>query len=64
MDRTNNKLNPHIASTPAFEPEPHWWEASALTTTPPLPSNMYEYEENQKKWFIRKFEQQQVILSS
>ena len=20
-----------------FEPRPHWWEASALTTTPPLP---------------------------
>ena len=34
--RTNNKLNPHtcIASTPGFEPEPHWWESSALTTTP------------------------------
>ena len=36
-ERTNNKLNPHLASTPVFEPGPHWWEASALTTAPPLP---------------------------
>ena len=35
-ERTNNKLNPHMASTPGFEPGPPWWEASALTTTPPL----------------------------
>ena len=26
----------HIWSTPGFEPEPHWWQASALTTAPPL----------------------------
>ena len=34
--RINNKLNPHTckASTPGFEPGPHWWEASALTTEP------------------------------
>ena len=34
--RTNNNLNPHtcMASTPGFEPGPHWWEASALTTAP------------------------------
>ena len=36
-ERTNNKLNPHMASTPGFEPGPHWWEASVLTTEPPLP---------------------------
>ena len=35
-ERTNNKLNPHMVSTPGFEPGPHWWEASALTTAPPL----------------------------
>ena len=35
-ERTNNKLNPQMASTPGFEPGPHWWEASALTTAPPL----------------------------
>ena len=35
-ERTNNKLNPHMASTPGFEPGPHWWEASALITAPAL----------------------------
>ena len=35
-ERTSNKLNPHMASTPGFEPGPHWREASALTTAPPL----------------------------
>jgi len=25
-----------MASTPGFEPGPHWWEASALTTAPSL----------------------------
>ena len=35
-ERTNSKLNPHMASTPGFEPGPRWWEASALTTAPPL----------------------------
>ena len=29
-ERTNNKLNPHMASTPGFEPGPHVVEASAL----------------------------------
>ena len=35
-ERTNNKLNPHMASTPGFKPGPYGWEASALTTAPPL----------------------------
>ena len=35
-ERTNNKLNPYMALTLGFEPWPHWWEASALTTAPPL----------------------------
>ena len=37
-ERTNNILNPHMASTPGVEPAPRWWEASALTTAhaPPL----------------------------
>ena len=30
--RTNNKLNPHMTSSPGIEPGPHWWKASALTT--------------------------------
>ena len=24
-ERTKNKLNPHMASTPRFQPRPHWW---------------------------------------
>ena len=35
-ETTNNILNPHMASTSGFEPGPHSWEASALTTAPPL----------------------------
>ena len=35
-ERTNNKLNPHMSSTPRFEPGPHWWKASVLTTALPL----------------------------
>ena len=35
-ERTNNKLNPHMASTPGFEPGPNWWEANAPTTAQPL----------------------------
>ena len=34
--RTNNKLDPHMMSSPRIEPGPHWWEASALTTAPSL----------------------------
>ena len=34
-ERTNNKLNPRIALMRGFEPVPHWWEASVLTTAPP-----------------------------
>ena len=34
--RTNNKLNPHMASTPGNKPAPHWWVASTLITRPPL----------------------------
>ena len=33
---TNNKLDPRMPSTLGFEPGPHWWEASALTTAIPL----------------------------
>ena len=37
-ERTNNKLNPQMASTMGFEPRPHWWEASTLTTAPSIAS--------------------------
>ena len=42
-ERTNHKLNPHVASTPGFEPGPHWWEATALTTATPLLSPRVVY---------------------
>ena len=31
-ERTNNKLNSHVASTSGFKPGPTWWVASAHTT--------------------------------
>ena len=43
-ERTNNKLNPHMASTPGFEPGPHWWEDSALTTAPSLAPKSEQWE--------------------
>ena len=51
-ERTNNKLNPHMASTTGFEPRPHWWETSALTTAPPLPSQTWyiTYRSNSGSW--------------
>ena len=38
--KTDNKLNPHMMPGPGIEPWLHWWEASILTTAPPLPSLM------------------------
>ena len=35
-EENQQKLNPLMASGPGIEPGPHWWEASALTTTPSL----------------------------
>ena len=34
--RTTNKLNTHMTPSLGIEPEPSWWEMSALTTAPPL----------------------------
>ena len=34
-ERTNNKINPHMASALGLEPGPHWWKASALTSEYP-----------------------------
>ena len=34
-----------MASTPGFEPRPHWWEVSALTNAPPLLPTGGEIEE-------------------
>lgn len=43
--RTNKKLNPLAIPGPGFEPRPHWLEASALTTAPPLlPKDISSYK--------------------
>ena len=44
MMRTNNKLNPHMMPNPVIEPEPHWWEASALNIALSLQGWHYHYE--------------------
>ena len=36
---TKYKLNPRITSGLGFILRPHWWEASALNTAPPLLSD-------------------------
>ena len=48
-ERTNNKLYPHMTPGPIIEPGPHWWEVSAVTTTPPLlPAIILEKKINQE----------------
>ena len=42
-ERTSNKLSPHMESTLGFEPGPHWWEASVLTTAPKTNFNILVY---------------------
>ena len=44
-ERTNNKLNPRMPQTPGFEPRPHWWETSAITTAPLVLPNKGEQGE-------------------
>ena len=39
-EKTTNKLNPHMTLDLGIKPGPHWWEASALTTTPSLNSKV------------------------
>ena len=46
--RTNNKLNPHMTSSPGIEPGSHWWKASALTTPPSLLPQMF----SQRYWAL------------
>ena len=58
-DRINNKLNPHMALTPGFQPGPHWWEASALTTAPFLAPI---FQCNCKPKFIYSSDDQQLYL--
>ena len=47
--RTNNKLNPHMASRPEIDPEPHRWEASAPTTAPSLLTALHELKRRTKR---------------
>ena len=56
MERTNNKLNPHIALTPGFEAGQHerWWDTSALTTAPPLLPGYYPVLRSFEKWITQK----------
>ena len=35
-ERTNNKLNSHMALTPRYEPRPYWWDMNVLNTAPPF----------------------------
>ena len=35
-EKRTNKLNPHMTPSLEIEPGPHWCDANALTTTPPL----------------------------
>ena len=54
-ERTNTKLNPHLALTPGFECGPHWWEASALTTVPSLSPLFYrEFFKDNSKFHIER----------
>ena len=56
-ERHNNKLKPHMASTLGFEPGSHWRETSALTTAPPLFSNVSVNSKSnlkQKKMHLQK----------
>ena len=56
--RTNNKLNPHMTSSPGIEPGPHWWKESALTTAPSLlpPPNMIVFG-----WQVESFGETPVL---
>ena len=41
-----NSLVNTYSSTPGFEPGPHWWEVSALTTAPSLQILFENHGEN------------------
>ena len=47
--RTNNKLNSHMASTLGFEPGPHWWDVKALPTAPLLLPKNITHKSNDKQ---------------
>ena len=35
-EKTNNKLKPHMASTPGLKHRPYWWKVRVLPTAPAL----------------------------
>ena len=41
-EKRTNKFNPHMTPSLEIEPGPRWWEASALTTPPPLLSKIHD----------------------
>ena len=53
-ERTNNKLNPHMASTQGFQPGSHWWEASALATAPSLDESKRKESRGEAKGELKK----------
>ena len=44
-----------MASTPGFAPGPHWWEASALTTAPPLLTMLEKVQPRASKCALESF---------
>ena len=44
-----------MASTPGFEPGPHWWEASALTSAPPLLTMLEKVQRRAYKCALENF---------
>jgi len=52
-EKRNNKLNPHLTPDLGIEPGPHWWEASALTTSPTLHPRKQEYPKRTLKIRLR-----------
>ena len=39
MSHCQDAINPHVTLSLEIQPGPHWWEASALSTAPPLLSS-------------------------
>ena len=39
MSHCQDAINPHVMLSLDIQPGPHWWEASALSTAPPLLSS-------------------------
>ena len=53
-EERTNKLSPHMTPSPEIEPEPHWWEAIALTTAPTLLPSKTHIRDLMSDDFIKK----------